>query len=224
MKYLFTLILVLFVAFLTRAQVAIINDKDGFTNVRKEPNAQSSIIHKITNNKVFWYDLEQAQDGSDWVKVYIPTDAFSLKTRENDYIEGFIHTSRLQPLEQIKSYKGSDFSFKYVIEPFKLGGRSVEKQDGKWVKAIGGRNVWGTDGNFPKIQVKGIQVNVAGKAIPIGKALYADIYECTNDFKVYKSADTYFVYQWNSDGAGAYQVVWVFTKAGLKQRFVGSMI
>ncbi|MFT5884393.1 MAG: hypothetical protein ACI9IP_000848 [Arcticibacterium sp.] len=31
------------------------------------------------------------------------------------------------------------------------------------------------------------------------------------------------VYQWNSDGAGAYQVVWVFSNKGLEQRLVGSM-
>jgi hypothetical protein len=65
---------------------------------------------------------------------------------------------------------------------------------------------------------------VGKQQIPISRAFYEDIYEYTNSFKIYKNADNYFVYQWNSDGAGAYQIVWVFTKAGLKQRLVGSII
>jgi hypothetical protein len=224
MKGIAFLLITMFASCIAEAQVAIIKDKDGFTNIRKEPNAQSPIIHKITDNTVFWYEYEEGQNASEWSRVYISKDDFSLNVDDTNYIEGFIHISRLQPLEQIKVYNSSDFRFKYVVEPFKLGGRSVEKHEGKWVKAIGGKRVWGTDGNFPKTQVKGVKVSVAAKAIPISKNLYADIYECTNEFKVYKNGDTYFVYQWNSDGAGGYQVVWVFTKEGLRQRLVGSMI
>lgn len=41
---------------------------------------------------------------------------------------------------------------------------------------------------------------------------------------IYKMFDN-FVYQMNSDGAGAYQIVWVFTKEnGLIQKLVGTMI
>ncbi|AMM50521.1 hypothetical protein TH61_04120 [Rufibacter sp. DG15C] len=218
------LLISLFASLLAEAQVAIINDKDGYTNVRKEPNAQSPIIYKITSNTVFWYEDQEGQNANEWTRVYVSEDDFSLNVDDTNYIEGFIHTSRLQPLEQVKVYKGSDFAFKYAVEPFKLEGRSVKKQNGQWVETIGGKKVWGTDGGFPKTQVKGVKVSIAGKSIPISKNLYADIYECTNEFKVYKNGDTYFVYQWNSDGAGAYQVVWVFNTEGLKQRLVGSMI
>ena len=41
--------------------------------------------------------------------------------------------------------------------------------------------------------------------------------------KVYRSGDTYFVQQWNSDGAGAYELVWVLTKEGLQPRLVGNI-
>ncbi|WP_210462323.1 hypothetical protein [Rufibacter roseolus] len=222
MKNLLMLIVLLLTSAVAEAQVAIINDKDGFTNVREQPNGQSEIIYRISNNEVFWYGEEE--DKGEWVTVYIPKNKFSFSSTQLDYLQGFIHKSRLLHLEKVQSYKGTDFSFEYVIEPFALKNRIVDKQEGKWVTAIDGRPVWGTDGNFPRTQVKDIKVKIAGRPIVLSKAFFEDIYECTNTFKIYQNGDTYFVYQWNSDGAGSYQIVWVFTKTGLKQRLVGSMI
>ena len=84
--------------------------------------------------------------------------------------------------------------------------------------------IWGTDGGLPKTEVVDIKVTIAGNEVPIHKVFYADIYECTNDFEVYKKGETYFVYQRNSDGAGSYEIVWVLDKNGLKQRLVGTII
>jgi hypothetical protein len=224
MKNLILLIALLLTTVIATAQVAIIQDKDGYTNVREKPNGQSPIIHKLYNNEAFWYDYEEGQNTDEWIPVYIPKNAFSFSSTQPDYIEGFIHKSRLQPLDKLQPYLGTDFQFEYLIESFKLNNRIVEKHEGKWVKSIAGRPVWGTDGGFPKTQVKAVNAIVEGKKIEINEALYSDIFECTNTFKVYKNGDSYIVYQWNSDGAGAYQVVWVFTKDGLKQRLVGSMI
>ncbi|KAA3440545.1 hypothetical protein [Rufibacter hautae] len=222
MKNLLVLILLLLSSVLAEAQVAIINDKDGFTNVRKQPNGQAEIIYRISSNEVFWYGTEE--DNGEWITVYIPKNKFSFSSTQPDYLQGFIHKSRLLHLEKVRPYKGSDFSFEYVIAPFNLKNRIVDKQKDKWVTEIDGRPVWGTDGNFPKTQVKAVKVKIAGQLVSISKAFYEDIYECTNTFKIYQNGDTYFVYQWNSDGAGSYQIVWVFTKAGLKQRLVGSLI
>lgn len=223
MKNLIILIALLLTTVIATAQVAIIQDKDGYTNVREKPNGQSPIIHKLYNNEAFWYDYEEGHDTNEWIPIYIPKNAFSLNSTELSYIEGFIHKSRLQPLDKLQAYKSTDFKFEYLIEPFSLNNRIVDRYNGA-VAAIAGRPVWGTDGDFPRTQVKGVKAIVEGQKIEINKALYSDIFECTNTFDVYKSGDAYIVYQWNSDGAGAYQVVWVFTKDGLMQRLVGSMI
>ena len=45
----------------TYGQVAIIQDADGFTNVRKLPHRQAKIIHKIYQNEVFWYNDEASK-------------------------------------------------------------------------------------------------------------------------------------------------------------------
>jgi hypothetical protein len=223
MKYLILLTVLFLKTVIAAAQVAIIQDKDGYTNVREKPNGQSQVIHKLHSNEVFWYDYEEGVDADEWVTIYIPKHSYSFSSTQQDYLQGFIHRSRLQPLDKFQTYKGTDIRFEYILEPFVLNNRIVDRYNGA-VVAISGRQVWGTDGSFPNTQVKGINVSVNGKKIEINNVLYSDIFECTNTFNVYKNGDTYFVYQWNSDGAGAYQVVWVFTKDGLHQRLVGSMI
>lgn len=205
-------------------QVAIINDPDGWTNVHKAPDGKSEVIHKVHENEVFWYDYAPSDTLQDWISVYIPKNKFCLGKSTPNFIAGFIHKSRILPLDSLEKYSGVDFEFKYEITDFDSTNRIIDKVNGKWVTFIDGRPVWGTDGNFPKTQVKNIDVKINTKNIKVHQVFYSDIYECDNAFDTYKIGDTYFVHQWNSDGAGAYEIVWVFTKDGLIQRLVGSMI
>ena len=96
MKAFFTTALLFFCS-IAHAQVAIIQDKDGYTNVRKAPNGQAKVIHKIYENEVFWYQ-DDSNDTSDWVTVYIPKEDFSIACLPHELITGFIHQSRLKPL------------------------------------------------------------------------------------------------------------------------------
>jgi hypothetical protein len=219
-----TILLTLLTFQIIIGQVATIKDPDGWTNVRLSPNGQSEIIHEIYENEVFWYDCEMMNSEQDWTSVFIPKNDFCLGKSEPNYIVGFIHKSRLVPLEKLKKYSGTTFSFKYILSEFDSTNRIIDRQDEKWITKIDGRPVWGTDGDFPKNQVDNIEVEINGQEIQIHKVFYSDIYECDNIFSVYKNGETYFVYQWNSDGAGAYEIVWVFEKNRLKQRLVGTMI
>lgn len=207
-------------------QIAIIQDKDGYTNVRFAPNVNSKIIHKVYENEVFFYDSDVFQNTDqevDWVKVYIPKNDFSLGLTKDGYITGFIHISRLKPLGiNFPPYEGNDVKFKYIIAPFDSTNKIIDKRDEKWITAINGRPVWGTDGDFPKNEVIGMEVSVKGKIIPIHRIFYSDIYECTNIFSIYKNKDTYIIDQSNSDGAGFYWIFWVFDENGLKQRLIFS--
>lgn len=223
MKYAISLLLIIIAFQIAIGQVAIIQDPDGWTNVRKEPNGQSEIIHKIFENEVFWFDYEETDEIQDWVSIFIPKNKFSLGKSEPYFITGFIHKTRLLPLENLQKNTGDDLIFRYELTSFNPTNRIIEKKDSKWIVAIDGRPVWGADGELPKVEVKDVAVKIKGIRIDIHKAFYSDIYECTNAFSVYKKGETYFVYQWNSDGAGAYQIVWVLDKNGLQQRMVGSM-
>jgi hypothetical protein len=222
----FNLILIfLIIACSSFGQVAVIKDKNGYTNVRHEANGESEVIYKILDNEVFWFDYEVGYFENEWVEVFIPKNKFSFSSSDPDYIRGFVHKSRILPIDKLPKLTTEDLKFKYELSSFDSTGKIIDRQDNKWITQINGRPVWGTDGDFPKLQVEIIKVSIDNNEIFIHPVFYCDIYECDGGYTIYKNGETYFVYQMNSDGAGAYQIVWVFTKKnGLIQRLVGTMI
>ncbi len=204
-------------------QLALIKDKDGYTNVRSEPNSKSEIVYQIKTDHVFWYGDDYYNPNSEWIKVYIPKNIFSLNCSYSNLLEGFVHKSRIMPFDKKDKYKGDELIFEYVTKPFSTKDKIIDYQDNKWIIAINGLKPWGTDGNIPKYEIEHIKVILNGQKIDIPSALTMDIYECDNTFDIYKIAETFFVQQWNSDGAGAYKLVWVINKNGIKQRLVGNI-
>ena len=223
MKHIFnTIILVLFVNSIC-GQVATIEDKDGWTNVRAEPNGESKSILKLNVNEVFWYDMQSFKNNHNWIEVYIPKNKYSLGCSETDKIHGFIHISRLLPLTEMVQPKKGELFFEYELAEFDESNHKIQRLDERWISDIDGRSPWGTDGTIPKIEVNGINVKMGENKININEVFYQDIFECSNDFKVYKNEGSYFVQQEISDGAGFYEIVWVIGESGLKQRLVGTM-
>ncbi len=216
----------LFVAFTSNlifGQIAVIQDKDGYTNVRQAPNSSSTIIHTIYENEVFWYNNEEPDQVPDWIRVNIPKNRYSVGCSDSDILVGWIHKSRLLPLEELEKAAKEDLQFEYILSDFDSKNRIIDYHDNKWVTWIDGRPIWGTDGNLPSIEVTGIHAKVENIQIEISPIMYSDIYQCNNRFQAYKNGDTYFLFQSNSDGAGYYEIVWVLTTKGLKQRLVGSL-
>lgn len=98
MKITFTAILILYLNISVNAQsYAIIQDSDGYTNVRKEGNAKSAIIGKIYSDDIFSLGYEEASSKkTDWIKIY--------KMQEDgSFLEGYVHTSRILPLSSLKA-------------------------------------------------------------------------------------------------------------------------
>jgi hypothetical protein len=211
------LIILTFLTFqVTIGQIATIQDPDGWANVRKEANGKSEIIHKVNQGEVFWYSYEAIDDEKQWVHVYID--------KKGHELEGFIHKSRLILLDKAPEYSGNEFHFLYHLSPFDSTNRDIVKTDGKWIVTIDGHRPWGIDGYLPHIQLDSISVKLNGEKIQVKTENFQDLYEVTNSFKVIKSGRYFIVYQMNSDGAGSYDLAWVFDKTGLKQKLVGTII
>ncbi len=200
-------------------QIAVINDNDGFTNVRKFPNIVSEIIYKLKDSEVFIYMESEKETNSDWVTIYVSKNKYQLQCGENDTIVGYIHKSRLNPIENLDVYNGTEFSFKYELKEFSLENKIMDFNE-NWLTKINGRRFYGTDGNIPKIEVDGIVVSVSGITIDVPNILFEDIFECNNEFTINKNKDDYIVHQWNSDGAGGYLIVWVLGNEKVKQRLI----
>ncbi|CAL2093001.1 conserved hypothetical protein [Tenacibaculum sp. 190524A05c] len=201
-------------------QLAIIKDVDGYTNVRELPNIDSKIIYKLTESEVFIFELPEENKDSNWIPVFISKNKYSLGNSKNlNSLEGFIHKSRLQPIEELPDYNGNNFFFKYKLESFNDKNKICDYKD-NFLMQINGRNIYGTDGNIPKIEVKGIDIKYKSVLVEVPKVFYEDIFECSNNFKVIKNKEDFILYQWNSDGAGGYLIAWVIGDNSIKQRLV----
>jgi hypothetical protein len=219
MKNFLIIISILFFCNLNYGQIAVIKDVDGFTNVRKLPEIDSEIIYKLKDSEVFSYQETENEAESNWITVYISKNKYQLECGEDDTFIGYIHKSRLCPIEDLTKYSGTEFSFKYKLKKFSLENK-ISDFDGKWLTKINGRRIYGTDGNIPKTEVVGIETSINGKSIEIPNILYEDIFECNNEFEINKNKGDYIVHQWNSDGAGGYLIIWVLGNEKLKQRLI----
>jgi hypothetical protein len=79
-------------------QAALINDPDGYTNVRAMPDGKAKIVAKIVDGEKFYFDEVL---GSNWVKVYRSADAAA-------ECIGYMHNSRVMPVGAANS---NDLSF-----------------------------------------------------------------------------------------------------------------
>ena len=90
---------------------------------------------------------------------------------------------------------------------------------------IDGRPIWGTDGEIPRYYIKSIRPCPNVNALVIPTKAYSDLYEPnTETLKSYSSDDgqrNYFIMS-NSDGAGSYEVVWIFKNGVYWKRLIES--
>ncbi|NMH88510.1 hypothetical protein [Flavivirga algicola] len=202
------------------SQIAIIKDKDGYTNVRKSSLKDTKIIYKLKENEAFWYNYDDYEEKKNWIQVFIPKDKFCVDYSEDMYLKGYIHKSRLLPIEYLKNSHQKEVQLHYEFKGFNRTNH-IDDGNGYLVNKIDGRKIWGTDGNYPKREIKKANLIVNNTRINIHKVLYNDLYECNENIKVYKNKDSYFIKQQHGDGSGAYELIWVLTeKNGITQRLV----
>ena len=102
MKFFF-LTFLLFQIIVVKAQLAIIDDPDGFVNVREGKGSNTKIVGKLTNDQSFLYDGENIND--QWVMVFFNDENevnFNLSGNNKAvHLQGFIHRSRLKPITSL---------------------------------------------------------------------------------------------------------------------------
>ncbi|HEV2842724.1 MAG TPA: SH3 domain-containing protein [Chthoniobacterales bacterium] len=63
---------------------AVIDDPDGFTNVRVEPNAKSAVVAKVKRGEVFTFTFEPSSQGVEWCAVTLASGK-----------KGYMHADRV---------------------------------------------------------------------------------------------------------------------------------
>ena len=204
---------------------AVINDKDGYVNVRKEKSVHSKVLKKLDNNTlIFVLEYDKAYYGN-WIYA------------DN---EGYIYNDRVKWIEKLPKiakgitkgntivFEGKEIQVTLSTEKFDKSKHSFKyhKEYRDIIEKIDGKPFWGTDGNMPKREYKSIEVKIRGKQVSIPQSAYNDLYESYlytefNSLHYDKDNDILYIVALNGDGAGAYMVCWQIEKGVYKGRKVG---
>jgi len=232
MKTFFSFIFLLCLSFVSHAQLsfAIINDKDGFVNIRKDKNAHSPVVGKIFDESIFGYDPDEK---SNWVKIY-KQDEDKLTD-----LEGYMDRSRIMPLATFKKiYKPKIYRDSCVIQNNTLAliikssvfNPSLHKLDyekpsckncATFLNKIDNKRIWGTDGGLPRKFISSLRLIQNNVEVIIPKNAIDNLYEPNfSSLKVYLSANNIYIQMDNSDGAGGYTVIWTIKNHQFLKRYI----
>lgn len=223
------LILIFFLSFkssLFAQEFAVINDSDGYTNVRSENNKSSKILDRLNNGHLIcvmnpegnWLNIDYSTN-KDEIKVgFIYKDRFKLisefiempilKENENEL---FFSNKTIEVKIAKKNFDKNSHSFKYV------------KNYPNQISKIDDKDYWGTDGNMPKTEYKDISIIFNNSTLKLPNEALENLYEPNlSSTKVNYDTNNNIIYisAMNSDGAGGYLVVWKIEKGIYKERFI----
>ena len=204
---------------------AVINDKDGYVNVRKEKSVHSKVLKKLDNNTlIFVFEYDKAYYGN-W--IYADNEGYIYNDRVK-WIHNFPQIAKGIAKGNTIVFEGKEIQVVLSTEKFDKSKHSFKyhKEYRDVIEKIDGKLFWGTDGNMPKREYKSIEVKIRGKQVPIPKSAYNDLYESSlyiefNSVHYDKDNDILYIVANNGDGAGSYMVCWQIEKGVYKGRKVG---
>lgn len=220
------LVVFLFCNIAAYTQIAFIQDDDGFVNVRNAPKIGDNISGQYQNGD-FVYISEEVGNWSIVLGISSP-------------LWGYVHSSRLQGLDIFESIPIienqeakivlSAHDVKVEIISSKFDAKSHEIQSEKngdyiYYSKIDGERFWGEDGGIPKIEYDSIIVEVGGDRLVFSKTNFKNLYNPNLDYTEAhydRKNDQLYLSTLNSDGAGAYGVLWIISKSELKEKYVFS--
>ena len=207
---------------------AVINDKDGYVNVREGKSAQSKVLKKLNNKTiVFVYNYDKATDGN-----WIYTDE-----------EGYIYNDRVKWIHKFPQiakgiakgntivFEGKEIQVVLTSGKFDKSKHSFEyfNDSPTGIEVIDDELPYGTDGKMPTTEYRSIEVNIHGKRVSLPKDAYSDLYEptfLTDHNSVYydKESDILYIVANNNYAERPYMVCWQIEKGVYKGRKVSELV
>ncbi len=243
-------------------KLGVINDSDGFTNLRTKPNSNSEIIKEILKNEYFFYN--ENEEGN-WCKVkdLMENVGFLHSSRVNEKIDtslynvSIISQTNYKPkdtiidldlmnlnnfdfyefngfnYEQITlnneeensvSYSDSETIVKISKTKFLSENHKIEYHEEyeNAVAKIDNIEVWGTDGVIPEFAISEIKISRNNTDFVLPKSQIRNLFQPNlNNAEVFKTKDgRLMIWMMNSDGAGAYSVIFFIRDNELIKRVV----
>ncbi|WP_314809567.1 SH3 domain-containing protein [Capnocytophaga granulosa] len=229
MKFFVVLLLLISdIVFAQEEAFAVINDKDGYVNVRKGKSAQSKVLKRLNNKTiVFAYNYDKATDGN-----WIYTDE-----------EGYIYNDRVKWIHKFPIiakgiakgntivFEGKEIQVVLTSGKFDKSKHSFEyfKDSPTGIEVIDDELPYGTDGKMPTTEYRSIEVNIHGKRVSLPKDAYSDLYEptfLTDHNSVYydKESDILYIVANNNYAERPYKVCWQIEKGVYKGRKVSELV
>lgn len=229
MKFFVVLLLLISdIVFAQEEAFAVINDKDGYVNVRKGKSAQSKVLKRLNNKTiVFAYNYDKATDGN-----WIYTDE-----------EGYIYNDRVKWIHKFPIiakgiakgntivFEGKEIQVVLTSGKFDKSKHSFEyfKDSPTGIEVIDDELPYGTDGKMPTTEYRSIEVNIHGKRVSLPKDAYSDLYEptfLTDHNSVYydKENDILYIVANNNYAERPYKVCWQIEKGVYKGRKVSELV
>ena len=216
------------IVFAQEEAFAVINDKDGYVNVRKGKSAQSKVLKRLNNKTiVFVYNYDKATDGN-----WIYTDE-----------EGYIYNDRVKWIHKFPIiakgiakgntivFEGKEIQVVLTSGKFDKSKHSFEyfKDSPTGIEVIDDELPYGTDGKMPITEYRSIEVNIHGKRVSLPKDAYSDLYEptfLTDHNSVYydKESDILYIVANNNYAERPYKVCWQIEKGVYKGRKVSELV
>jgi hypothetical protein len=200
--------------------IAIINDKDGYTNVRENTSTQSKIIGKKIENDVFYCIISK---DSDWYEVSLESGTM-----------GYIHKSRITPLSSLQklnnkkanwrdeqlTIKNDTLMFQIQLRKFDSTKHQIKRGEKNYPITIDNHEMHGTFGNLPKVEISFIKLFIRSKEIVLPKEQLSDCYEIDlSRLALYADKKgRLFIFTSNSDGAGGYEAIWIIKNNKFQKR------
>jgi len=228
MKFFIVLFLLISdIVFAQEEAFAVINDKDGYVNVREGKSAQSKVLKRLNNKTiVFVYNYDKA-DGN-W--IYTDEDGYIYNDRVK-WIHKFPQIAKGIVKGSTMVFEGKEIQVILTSGKFDKSKHSFEyfKDSTTGIEVIEDQLLYGTDGKMPTTEYKSIVINIHGKQVSLPKDAYSDLYEPTfltdHNFVYYdKDADILYIVANNNYADRPYKVCWQIEKGVYKDRKVSELV
>ena len=93
------------------AEPGVINDVDGYTNVRERGDSKSKVIGKLVDGQVFDFNFLSIKDR--WAQVSF--------VKNGKRVRGFMHGSRILALDSLKKAEKGRVKVEYTMKDFNVG-------------------------------------------------------------------------------------------------------
>ncbi|MBX3256659.1 MAG: hypothetical protein KF862_21160 [Chitinophagaceae bacterium] len=209
----------------THAQFAIIADQDGYVNVRADKGTGSKITDMLKNGHLIFC----FEDTGNWTNIDY--------SRNDKKLNGFVYKDRYtlissyRSIPVVKERTNAVTLSKDSIEVI-ITQKSFDKRQHKFsyckeakdqIELIDNKAYWGTDGGIPAFEYSSVAIKIGRKTFQLSQPALSNLFE-PNLYNTAVNFDTdnniLYIQSMNSDGAGAYHVIWKIEKGIYKERYI----